>query len=104
MQIDANVAEADIGGVAEGQNVNFTVDAYPDRTFHGEVTQVRNSPTTVNNVVTYDCGHRRDQRGLETETRHDGECLDHRRRTRKCVENSQWRAALPAAGNAVANR
>jgi HlyD family secretion protein len=38
-----------------GQNVDFTVDAYPFRTFHGTVTQVRNAPTTVNNVVTYDC-------------------------------------------------
>ena len=54
MQIDANVAEADVGGVQEGQSVDFTVDAYPYRTFHGEVVQVRNSPTTVNNVVTYD--------------------------------------------------
>ena len=41
MQIDANVAEADIGGVEVGQNVDFTVDAFPNRTFHGEVTQVR---------------------------------------------------------------
>ena len=55
MQIDSSVAEADVGGVAEGQEVAFTVDAYPDRTFHGEVKQVRNAPTTVNNVVTYDC-------------------------------------------------
>ncbi len=55
MQIDSSVAEADVGGVAEGQDVAFTVDAYPDRTFHGIVTQVRNAPTTVNNVVTYDC-------------------------------------------------
>jgi len=55
MQIDSSVAEADVGGVVEGQEVSFTVDAYPDRTFHGEVVQVRNSPTTVNNVVTYDC-------------------------------------------------
>ena len=55
MQIDANVAEADVGGVVEAQNVDFTVDAYPTRTFHGTVVQVRNSPTTVNNVVTYDC-------------------------------------------------
>ena len=54
MQIDANVAEADVGGVVEGQSVEFTVDAYPNRTFQGEVTQVRNSPSTVNNVVTYD--------------------------------------------------
>ena len=55
MQIDSSVAEADVGGVIEGQEVDFTVDAYPERTFHGSVTQVRNSPTTVNNVVTYDC-------------------------------------------------
>ncbi len=54
MQIDANVAEADVGGILEGQNVDFGVDAYPNRTFHGEVRQVRNSPTTLNNVVTYD--------------------------------------------------
>ena len=55
MQIDSSVAEADVGGVVEGQSVDFTVDAYPYRNFHGTVTQVRNSPTTVNNVVTYDC-------------------------------------------------
>jgi HlyD family secretion protein len=54
MQIDSNVAEADIGGVVEGQSVEFGVDAYPLRTFHGTVAQVRNSPITVNNVVTYD--------------------------------------------------
>jgi HlyD family secretion protein len=54
MQIDANVAEADVGGIEEKQEVDFTVDAYPYRTFRGVVTQVRNSPTTVNNVVTYD--------------------------------------------------
>jgi len=54
MQIDANVSEADIGTVAEGQDVNFTVDAFPDRKFTGRVVQIRNSPTTVQNVVTYD--------------------------------------------------
>src|SRR5882724_2214887 len=54
MQIDANVAEADVGGVEEHQNVDFAVDAFPNRTFHGEVVQVRNSPLTVQNVVTYD--------------------------------------------------
>lgn len=54
MQIDANVAEADIGGVEAGQKVDFTVDAFPQRTFHGEVVQVRNAPITVQNVVTYD--------------------------------------------------
>jgi HlyD family secretion protein len=55
MQIDSSVAEADVGGIVETQSVDFTVDAYPYRNFHGVVTQVRNSPTTVNNVVTYDC-------------------------------------------------
>jgi HlyD family secretion protein len=55
MQIDSSVAEADVGGVVEGQRVDFTVDAYPYRNFRGVVTQVQNSPTTVNNVVTYDC-------------------------------------------------
>jgi HlyD family secretion protein len=54
MQIDANVAEADIGGVAVGQDVEFTVDAFPTRTFHGKVIQVRNAPITVQSVVTYD--------------------------------------------------
>jgi HlyD family secretion protein len=54
MQIDASVAEADVGGVQENQPVNFTVDAFPYRTFHGKVIQVRNSPSTVQNVVTYD--------------------------------------------------
>jgi HlyD family secretion protein len=54
MQIDAAVAEADIGTVEVRQKVDFTVDAFPRRTFHGEVVQVRNAPTTVQNVVTYD--------------------------------------------------
>jgi len=54
MQIDSNVAEADIGVVANEQTVDFTVDAFPTRTFHGKVVQVRNAPITVQNVVTYD--------------------------------------------------
>jgi HlyD family secretion protein len=54
MQIDANVAEADVGGVVVGQAVEFNVDAFPSRTFHGKVAQVRNAPITVQNVVTYD--------------------------------------------------
>jgi HlyD family secretion protein len=55
MQIDSSVAEADIGSVVNGQSADFTVDAYPYRTFYGTVVQVRNSPTNANNVVTYDC-------------------------------------------------
>ncbi|MBM4136729.1 MAG: efflux RND transporter periplasmic adaptor subunit [Nitrospira sp.] len=54
MQIDTNVAEADIGKVKVGQDVEFTVDAYSDITFKGRVWQVRNAPITVQNVVTYD--------------------------------------------------
>ena len=54
MQIDANVAEADVGVVMIDQNVDFTVDAFPMQTFHGKVVQVRNAPITVQNVVTYD--------------------------------------------------
>src|SRR5712664_21619 len=54
MQIDSNVAEADVGVVAIDQNVDFTVDAFPTHTFHGKVVQVRNAPITVQNVVTYD--------------------------------------------------
>lgn len=54
MQVIANVDEADIGGVAVGNRVNFTVDAYPDDAFEGVVKQVRLEATTTNNVVTYE--------------------------------------------------
>jgi len=54
MQIYTSVAEADIGKVKVGQDVEYTLDGYPDMTFKGKVTQIRNSPTTVQNVVTYD--------------------------------------------------
>ena len=54
MRVVANVDEADIGRVKEGQQVTFTVDAYPDEVFHGTVTQKRISPTTESNVVTYE--------------------------------------------------
>jgi len=53
MQIEADVAEADIGLVGAGQEVEFTVDAFPGQTFHGKVTQVRNAPKADQNVVTY---------------------------------------------------
>ena len=53
MQIEVNVSEADIGNVKEGQDVTYTLDGYPDTDFTGKVTQVRISPTTVSNVVTY---------------------------------------------------
>ena len=54
MQIDTNVAEADIGKVQLNQDVEYTLDGYPDMTFKGKVKQIRITPTTVQNVVTYD--------------------------------------------------
>jgi HlyD family secretion protein len=54
MQIDTNVDEADIGSVKVDQVVRFTVDAYPDTVFKGKISEIRNAPTTVQNVVTYD--------------------------------------------------
>jgi HlyD family secretion protein len=53
MQINASVAEADIGTVREGQDVNFTVDAFPNRQFRGRIAQIRNNPTTQSSVVVY---------------------------------------------------
>ena len=54
MQVVANVDEADIGDVKEGERVSFSVDAYPNDTFEGVVKQVRQEATTTNNVVTYE--------------------------------------------------
>lgn len=53
MQIEVNVSEADIGKVKEGQEVEYTLDGYPDSVFHGKVSQVRLDSTTTSNVVTY---------------------------------------------------
>jgi HlyD family secretion protein len=54
MQVDTNVSESDIGGIKVGDKASFTVEAYPSQTFSGQVTQVRQAPITVQNVVTYD--------------------------------------------------
>ena len=53
MQIEVSVSEADIGKIREGQEVEYTLDGYPDETFNGVVSQVRINPTTVSNVTTY---------------------------------------------------
>ncbi|HCB10721.1 MAG TPA: efflux RND transporter periplasmic adaptor subunit [Cyanobacteria bacterium UBA11991] len=53
MQIEVNVSEADIGNVKTGQDVEYSLDGYPDQTFYGKVTQVRLDSTTTSNVVTY---------------------------------------------------
>jgi HlyD family secretion protein len=54
MEVDTNSSEGDMGGVKEGAEATFTVDAFPQRSFQGRVTQIRQSPQTVQNVVTYD--------------------------------------------------
>lgn len=54
MQVNASVSESDIGGVKEGTKASFRVDAYPKQFFEGAVTQVRNAPISIQNVVTYD--------------------------------------------------
>ena len=53
MEVDTNVSESDIGGITEGKEARFVVDAYPKEPFVGKVIQVRNAPITVQNVVTY---------------------------------------------------
>jgi HlyD family secretion protein len=64
MQVDTNVDESDIGRAVLGQTVTFTVDAWPEKTFTGEVAQVRNSPIVTQNVVTYNVVVRVDNRDL----------------------------------------
>ena len=54
MQVDTNLAEADVGRAAAGMTATFTVDAYPAETFRGTIREVRNAPQTLQNVVTYD--------------------------------------------------
>ena len=65
MQVDTNVSESDIGGVAEGKVAIFRVDAYPKHFFEGTVTQVRNAPISIQNVVTYDVVITVDNRDLK---------------------------------------
>lgn len=65
MQVNTNVSESDIGGVAEGKPAHFRVDAYPKHTFDGMVTQVRNAPISIQNVVTYDVVITVDNRDLK---------------------------------------
>jgi len=64
MEVHTSVDEADVGNISEGQEVSFTVDAFPARRFGGKVYQVRNAPTTIQNVVTYDAVVRIDNKEL----------------------------------------
>jgi len=67
MEVDTNVSESDVGGLREGDQATFVVEAYPNRSFAGKVLQFRQAPQTVQNVVTYDVviGVRNDERLLE---------------------------------------
>ena len=65
MQVDTNVAEADVGHLQKGMRTTFTVDAYPNEQFAGAIREVRNAPQTVQNVVTYDAVIEVDNRGLK---------------------------------------
>jgi HlyD family secretion protein len=113
MQVNANVSEADIGVVREGQPTTFTVDAYPDRTFRGTVSQVRNSPLNVQNVITYDVVIDADNADLAlrpgmtanvdivTGTRGDVLRVPTAALRFRPPAGSAGRAAEPAGGNAV---
>lgn len=65
LQVNANVSESDIGGVTEGKQASFRVDAYPKQFFEGTVTQVRNAPISIQNVVTHDVVITVDNRALK---------------------------------------
>jgi HlyD family secretion protein len=65
MQVNANVSEADIGGLAEGKRAEFSVDAFPNESFKAVVAQVRNAPINIQNVVTYDVVLEVDNRELK---------------------------------------
>lgn len=64
MQVEANVSEAEIGEIRDGEDASFTVEAFPGRTFTGEVTQIRQAPVSVQNVISYDVVIAADNRDL----------------------------------------
>ncbi len=104
MQITAAVAEADIGAVQQGQMVTFTVDAFPNRAFNGQVTQVRNAPKTVSNVVTYDTIISVDNRDLRLRpgmTANVSIIVASRESTLR-IPNAALRVRLPDASNPAA--
>jgi HlyD family secretion protein len=81
MQVDTNVSEADVGRIAVGQDATFTVDAYPGRIFRGKVSEVRNAPIIIQNVVTYDVVIQVDNKDLKLKpgmTANVSVMIDHR--------------------------
>ena len=89
MQLQCDIDETDIGKVKEGQKVRFTVSAYQGETFIGTVQQVRYSPQTVQNVVTYTTIVERRQPRPQAHAGHDGNRLDHHRRSQRRPQASQ---------------
>ena len=103
MQIDANVAEADVGNIEIGQSVDFTVDAFPTRSFHGKIVQVRNAPITVQNVVSYDTVievHNDDLKLKPGMTANVSVIIAHREDVLK-VSNAALRFRMPGAATPV---
>ncbi|MCK7467661.1 MAG: efflux RND transporter periplasmic adaptor subunit [Desulfosudis oleivorans] len=72
MQIDASVAEADIGKIKVGQDVEYTIDGYSDITFKGKVKQIRIAPNVIQNVVTYNVIISIDNKEMKLKPVHDG--------------------------------
>lgn len=97
MRVVADVDEADIGDVHEGERVTFTVDAYPNDTFEGEVTQVRQEATTTNNVVTYEVVISAECRP-ETEARTHSQCNHIHIRETGCIGCPQQSTETDANG------
>ncbi len=98
MQIDSSVAEADVGGVQEGQSVDFTVDAYPTRTFAGFRQAGAKFPDDREQRGHLRLCHQRNEFGFEIEAGHDGQRVHHSRRAHQCAEHSQFRATVPSPG------
>lgn len=93
MQIEVSVSEADIGKVKQGQSVDYTLDGYPNETFKGKVTQVRISPTTVSNVVTYTVivGVNNDDKILKPGMTANVSVITNTKENALCVENAAMR-------------
>jgi HlyD family secretion protein len=97
LQINAAIAEADVGSVREGQSVQFTVDAFPNRRFDGTVAQIRNSPITSSNVVTYATiiDVRNDDLTLKPGMTANVSVIVNQRRDALLVSNAALRARIP---------
>ena len=94
MEVHTNVDEADIGRVKIGQSASFTVDAFPGNLFKAKVVQIRNAPTTVQNVVTYDVVLRVKNPDLKLKPGMTGQCHHHYRRKGRCPDDPQFGLAF----------